>query len=92
MDTIKANNRFLEWFEDRFEIYDGSAGQNEEDFKITKNKFEMELKSFGGKVNFKDEIKKNRWDTITYDSQKKMGGCKGVWYGFRILQIDETDE
>lgn len=89
-EAMKANNKFLEWFEDTFEIYDGSEGQNEEDFKINKTNFENELKSFGGKVNFKDEIKKNRWN-FTYNSQKRMGCCKGVWFGFRKLEIEEEE-
>jgi len=84
-ETMKSNNKFLEWFEDSFEIFNG--GENEDDFKINKNKFEMKLKTFGGKINFKDEVKKNRWN-FTYDSQKKFEGCKGVWYGFRILEND----
>ena len=83
-EAMKTNNKFLEWFEDNFEIFNGSDGQLEDEFKISKAKFEMELKGFGGKVNFKDEVKKNRW-SFTYDSQKKMGGNKGVWNGFKAI-------
>jgi hypothetical protein len=83
-DAMKTNNKFLEWFEDNFDIFNGSDGQVEDEFKISKAKFEIVLKGFGGKVTFKDEVKKNRWN-FTYDSQKKMDRGKGVWYGFKYV-------
>jgi hypothetical protein len=83
-ETMNSSNKFCEWFEDHFDIFTGSEGQIENDFKINKATLENALKGFYGKVNFKDEVKKNRW-SFTYDSQKKLENVKGVWNGFRLL-------
>jgi hypothetical protein len=84
-DAMKTNNKFLEWFEDNFEIFNNSKEQVEDTFKINKAQLELLLKGFGGKVNFKDEVKKNRWN-FTYDSQKRLDGGKGIWFGFKIVE------
>lgn len=73
-EVLENNNKFLKWFNDYFEIGN--------DFKIGKKELDDLLKQFG-KIIFKDEVKKNKWN-FTYVSQERYeSSVKGTWYGFR---------
>jgi hypothetical protein len=78
-EVLETNNKFSEWFEDMFEI-----GKT---YKISRKKLDETLLLYGSVVNFKDEVKKNRWE-FTYDSQERFETTsKGTWEGFRIRPI-----
>jgi hypothetical protein len=89
-DVCADNNKFAIWFNDHFETGDG------DDFKISKRELETELKfyytgDFNIKdINIKDELKRMRIK-FNYDSQKKLNGSKGVYFGFRRID-DEIQE
>lgn len=82
-ESMDDNDKFKVWFEENFEF--GTSDKH----KCSKKLFESILEnSFKGKINFKDEVKKNKWN-FKYDSQIKgeatadFGGGKGLWIGFK---------
>jgi len=87
-DIIKQNNKFDEWFFDRFEVIT--------DGMIYKEDFEFILKECPDKtIKIKDELKKLKIP-FKYDSQKvvrKDGkALKGWWVGFREIQEEKEEK
>ena len=80
-DVLQSNNKFMEWFENTFEI--------NPDYKINRPIFEDALKKYNGSIKFKDEVKKNKLP-FKYESQERFeSSARGVWYGFRLIQNEE---
>ena len=87
-EVVKDNNKFQEFFEDRFEVESGA--------EVCKADVEGILSLFQDrKVDlkmFKDELKAMRVN-FTYDSQKRGQGTRvmGLWGGFKIRKEVNED-
>ena len=84
-DVARENNKFDEFFYNHFEI--DPVGE------VSKKTIELQMDPFKKeKVNLKDEFKRMRI-TCTYDPHRRSRGerLQGVWTGFKIIQINNTD-
>ena len=86
-EVVKDNNKFQEFFDDRFEVVVGA--------ETSKADVEGVLAMFPDrKVDlkmFKDALKAMRI-SYTYDSQKREGGKKGWWSGFKKRSVENADQ
>lgn len=85
-EQMASNNEFEEWFLDTFEFHpDHFIAKREFDSILNCTKFK------GYKV--KDELTRmKKW--FKYNSQGRVGSgrVKGVWYGFKKILTEDTDE
>eukprot|EP01031_Cornospumella_fuschlensis_P024664 gene24664-29799_t len=99
-DFISSGNKFVEAFDEEFVRYDPAVHTTRaiEDFTCPKqylDEFFNNNRRIMQHHNFKDEVKKNRWN-FTYKADgryKHVKGMRGVWTGFcRAADYSEDED